>query len=112
MPEADRNARCVGRQSEDEKARLTPRPIKLAAVHGFIQGADLAGTGIGVVAFSKHGGEDVFDRIGLFCPEHGRGVADLHALLRTFGEQVVECRGVGEGRGRADRRIGALRLAE
>ena len=80
----------------------------VAAVHGVEQGFYLVGAGVGVVL--KDVAKDGFKRVLPLGPEHGGGIAHLHALGRVFAQQVVERRGVGKGGSAADRGVFTLAL--
>ena len=105
---ADADARRIGCQAQHVVTQVFVHRAPVAAVHGVEQGFYLVGAGIGVVL------EDVAKNGLVGClplgPEHGGGIAHLHALGRVFAQQVVQRGGVGKGSSAADRGVFALAL--
>src|SRR5678815_2508544 len=92
QPESYGDAGGVRSQPEHEKQRLLLAMGKLACFQRVQQGLDRSYSAVGVIALAEEIGqcELVVETSRAISPEHRGSVADLHAISRAPGEQVVE----------------------
>ncbi len=100
-------------EPKDVEAVLSSRAVEATGVDRLVERAHLLRVCIGVVRVHRELGEPFLDVVvfRLLRPVDRRCVADLAALPRALREQMVQCRRVGERRGRTYRRVHALLLA-
>ena len=112
VKKADADARRIRRQAQHVKAQGLIRLAPFATVNSLQQGLHGAGACVGIILgrVAKNVGGQRF-KFGLSLgPEHCGGIAHLHPLGRTLAQQVVQCRGVGEGGSATDRGVFPLAL--
>ncbi len=111
QPEPHADACGVGGQAQHEELHVALADGQLPRLQRFEQGLNRPDAAIGIVlAFAEDVGKGEFavEAGSPVRPEHGGGIADLHAVARAGGEQAIQCGGVGKCRTLADRCVFSL----